>query len=209
MQVSAELAVEGAYVFTPHVFPDPRGVFLSPYLDSKFTETLGYPLFPVAQTSYSVSRRGVVRGLHYTATPPGTAKFVSCPYGRVLDLVLDVRTGSPTFGRWDSVVLDSRDFKSVYLPMGVAHMFVALEDDTVMSYVLSTEYVFENERALSPLDATLGLPIPADIEPILSERDRTAVTFAQAHAAGVLPRYETCAEIEAAFRLAERPHRPA
>ncbi|MBB5828972.1 epimerase EvaD [Micromonospora carbonacea] len=207
MQVATELAVEGAYVFTPRVFPDPRGVFVSPYLDSVFTETLGYPLFPVAQTSYSVSRRGVVRGLHYTTTPPGSAKFVSCPYGRVLDVVLDVRVGSPTFGRWDSVVLDSQGFRSLYLPTGVAHMFVALMDDTVMSYLLSTEYVFENERALSPLDDTLGLPVPADIEPILSDRDRTAITFAQAHAAGVLPRYEICAEIEA--RFAQGPHRTA
>lgn len=207
MQVATELAVEGAYVFTPRVFPDPRGVFVSPYLDSVFTGTLGYPLFPVAQTSYSVSRRGVVRGLHYTTTPPGSAKFVSCPSGRVLDVVLDVRVGSPTFGRWDSVVLDSQDFRSLYLPTGVAHMFVALMDDTVMSYLLSTEYVFENEQALSPLDATLGLPIPADIEPILSDRDRTAITFAQAHAAGVLPRYEICAEIEA--RLAQGAHRTA
>ncbi|SCF43540.1 epimerase EvaD [Micromonospora carbonacea] len=207
MQVATELAVEGAYVFTPRVFPDPRGVFVSPYLDSVFTETLGYPLFPVAQTSYSVSRRGVVRGLHYTTTPPGSAKFVSCPHGRVLDVVLDVRVGSPTFGRWDSVVLDSQDFRSLYLPTGVAHMFVALMDDTVMSYLLSTEYVFENERALSPLDDTLGLPVPADIEPILSDRDRTAITFAQAHAAGVLPRYEICAEIEA--RFAQGPHRTA
>nr|WHM28247.1 EvmS13 [Micromonospora sp.] len=197
MQVATELAVEGAYVFTPRVFPDARGVFLSPYLESTFTETLGHPLFPVAQTSYSVSRRGVVRGLHYTTTPPGSAKFVSCPHGRVLDVVLDVRVGSPTFGRWDSVVLDSRDFRSLYLPTGVAHMFVALVDDTVMSYLLSTEYVFENERALAPLDDTLGLPVPADIEPILSDRDRTAITFAQAHAAGMLPRYEVCAGIEA------------
>ncbi|MFV2109787.1 dTDP-4-dehydrorhamnose 3,5-epimerase family protein [Micromonospora sp. LOL_015] len=199
---ATELAVKGAFVFAPQIFADPRGVFLSPHLGSVFTQTLGYPLFPAAQTSYSVSRRGVVRGLHYTATPPGTAKLVSCPHGRVLDLVLDARIGSPTFGRWDSVVLDSRDFKSVYLPVGVAHMFVALEDDTVMSYVLSTEYVFENEQALSPLDATLGLPIPTDVEPILSDRDRTAVTFAQADKAGLLPRYETCAEIEAGFRLA-------
>ncbi len=206
MHTVAELAVEGAYVFTPHVFPDARGVFLSPYLDTTFIEALGYPLFPVAQTSYSVSRRGVVRGLHYTTTPPGSAKFVSCPHGSVLDLVLDVRVGSPTFGRWDSVVLDSRDFRSVYLPTGVAHMFVALEDDTVMSYILSTEYVFENERALSPLDPALGLPVPEDIEPILSERDRTAVTFAQARAAGLLPRYEACTEIEARSCPAKLPH---
>ncbi|TDC67341.1 dTDP-4-keto-6-deoxy-D-glucose epimerase [Micromonospora sp. KC207] len=194
------LTVEGAYAFAPTVYPDYRGVFLSPYLDSLFRDTVGYPLFPVRQTSYSVSRRGTLRGLHFTRTPPGTAKFVSCPHGRVLDLVLDVRVGSPTFGKWDSVVLDSEEFQAVYLPVGVAHMFVALADDTVMSYVLSQEYVFENELALDALDPELGLPIPEDVEPILSERDRTAITFDQALARGLLPDYRTCLEIESGFR---------
>lgn len=194
-----ELAVEGAVAFTPPVFEDYRGVFLSPFLDSVFVKTIGHPLFPVAQTSFSVSRRGVVRGLHFTATPPGTAKYVCCPRGRVIDIVLDVRVGSPTFGVWDSVVLDSRDFGAVYLPVGVAHMFVALEDDTVMSYILSQEYVPENELALSPLDPALKLPVPDDLNPIMSERDRVAPTFDQALRAGLLPDYETCAKIEAAF----------
>ncbi|MGV9772526.1 dTDP-4-dehydrorhamnose 3,5-epimerase family protein [Streptosporangium sp. NPDC003464] len=200
-----ELAVEGAFAFTPTVFPDHRGVFLSPYEESAFVETVGYPLFPARQLSYSVSRRGVVRGLHFTAAPPGTAKHVHCPRGRVLDMVVDVRVGSPTFGRWDAVVLDSRDRRSLYLPVGVGHLFVALEDDSMMSYTLSQEYVPENELALSPFDPALNLPIPEDVEPVLSDRDRTAPRLDQALAAGLLPDYRTCVKIEAGFRPGHAP----
>jgi epimerase EvaD len=194
-----KLEVEGAVEFTPDVFTDERGFFLSPFQESVFVAAVGHALFPVAQTSRSLSRRGAVRGLHYTVAPPGTAKYVHCPRGRVLDIVLDIRLGSPTFGRWDAVVLDQQDFRSLYFPVGVAHMFVVLEEDTVMSYILSTEYVQPNELALSPLDPALGLPIPADLEPILSARDRDAPTLAQARAAGLLPQYDTCLKLEAAF----------
>lgn len=195
-----ELAVTGAYAFTPAVFPDDRGVFLSPYQESVFAEAVGHPLFPVGQISCSVSRAGVLRGLHYTATPPGTAKFVHCPRGRVLDMVVDVRLGSPTFGRCDTVVLDDRDRRALYLPIGVGHLFVALGEDSVMSYTLSREYVPANELALSPFDPALGLPIPDGVELLLSERDRTAPTLDEARAAGLLPDFRECAEIEAGFR---------
>jgi 5-epimerase len=193
------LAVPGAFAFTPAVFPDERGAFVSPYLGSLFTETLGHPLFPVRQTSYSVSRRGVLRGLHYTATPPGSAKLVCCPHGRALDLVVDLRVGSPRFGCWDSVVLDDRSFTAVYLPVGVGHAFVALRDDTVMAYLLSQEYVPANELAVSAVDPALRLPIPEDIDPVMSERDRAAPTLDEARTAGRLPDFQTCRTIEAAF----------
>lgn len=193
------LAVEGAFAFVPRAFPDERGLFVSPFQDSVLEKAVGHPLFPVAQASHSVSRRGVVRGLHYTATPPGTAKYVHCPRGRALDIVFDVRVGSPTFGSWDSVILDSRDHRAVYLPVGVAHMFVALEDGTVMSYLLSREYVARDELAIAPLDPRLGLAIPGGIDPVLSERDRAAPTLEEAMAAGLLPDYELCVALEAEF----------
>jgi GNAT superfamily N-acetyltransferase len=91
----------------------------------------GHPLFAPAQISHSRSRRGVVRGVHYTATPPGMAKLVHCPQGRALDFIVDLRTGSPAFGRWESVELDPASGRSAYLPVGVGHLFVALEDDEV------------------------------------------------------------------------------
>jgi 5-epimerase len=195
---SRELAVAGAYEFTPRAFPDERGVFVSPFQQTAFSKAVGHLLFPVGQTNHSRSRRGVVRGLHYTATPPGGAKYVHCAHGRTIDIILDTRVGSPTFGRWDSVVLDQVHFRTVYFPLGVAHAFITLEDDSVMSYLISGEYVQENELAISALDPALGLPIPEGMKPILSERDFSAPTLEEAMVSGTLPDYSTCLEIERA-----------
>ncbi len=161
----------------------------------------GRRLFTVAQTNHSRSRRGVVRGVHFTVTPPGCAKYVYCAQGAALDIVVDIRVGSPTFGAWDAVEVDSRHFRSVYFPVGVGHAFVSYRDDTVMSYMISGEYVPENELAISVLDPALDLPLPQDIEPILSERDQAAMTLDEAERRGLLPRYEKCKEAEAALWL--------
>lgn len=193
-----ELAVDGAYEFTPEVFSDLRGSFCSPYQETAFFEAVGFRLFPVAQASHSTSRAGVVRGIHYTAVPPGMGKYVYCSRGRALDFVVDVRVGSPTYGSWESVELHEEAFRALYCPLGVGHLFVALTDDTVMTYMLSEGYVAENERAVSPFDSELGLDLPADLELVLSERDRRADTLAEAKAAGLLPKYTRCREIEVA-----------
>lgn len=192
------LAIGGCYAFTPQAFPDDRGVFVSPFHASAFRLASGRPMFALAQVSYSVSRRGAVRGLHFTATPPGTAKYVYCPHGQALDIVVDLRVGSPTFGCSASVTLGRDHCQALYLPVGVGHLFVALEDGTVMNYLLSREYLAENELAISPFDPQLALPIPAGIEPILSQRDRDAPPFAEVLAAGLLPDYATCQRIETA-----------
>ncbi|HEX5348576.1 MAG TPA: dTDP-4-dehydrorhamnose 3,5-epimerase [Pseudonocardiaceae bacterium] len=200
-----ELAVEGAFEFVPEVFPDDRGLFVSPFQDPAFAAAVGHPLFPVKQTNHSRSRCGVIRGIHYTVTPPGTAKYVYCARGRSLDIVVDVRTGSPTYGSWDAVALGQEDFRAVYLPIGVGHAFVALENDTVMSYLLSGSYAPENELAVSVLDPALGLPIPTDLVPIRSERDGAAPTLEAARAAGTLPEYAAC--VAAEEDLWSRPYR--
>lgn len=189
-----ELAVVGALEFTPTAYHDERGAFVSPYQEPAFMTARNEPLFRVAQLSHSRSRRGVVRGVHYTATPEGDAKYVHCPYGQVLDLVVDIREGSPTFGTWDAVVLDPVDCRAVYLPPGVGHAFVSLRDDSVMSYLLAASYAPAYERALSVLDPELALPLPDDIEPILSARDRAAPTLAEARALGELPPYRPTQE---------------
>lgn len=196
-----KLAVEGAVAFTPRVFPDDRGLFVSPFQEAAFIAATGATLFSVAQTNHSQSRRGVVRGVHFTVTPPGTAKYVYCARGSAIDVTVDIRVGSPTFGRSEGVLLDQRDFRAVYLPVGVGHAFIALEDDTVMAYLLSSPYIAENELALSPLDPALALGIPDDIDPILSDRDRVAPTLAEARASGLLPHYDRSQEIEHSLSL--------
>ncbi|MBT2376496.1 dTDP-4-dehydrorhamnose 3,5-epimerase family protein [Streptomyces sp. ISL-111] len=191
------MGVHGARVFTPTVFPDERGLFVAPFQRDPYTEAVGLPPFPPVQTAHSRSRRGVVRGVHYTAAPPGMATYVYCAQGRVLDMVVDVRVGSPTFGQWDSVLLDAQEFRAVYLPLGVGHAFSALEDDTVMSYLLSGGYSPEDEKAVSVFDPVLKLPVTQSPPPVLSPRDRSAPTLAQAQESGLLPDYATCLELEA------------
>jgi epimerase EvaD len=196
-----ELSVEGALEFTPEVSADHRGLFVSPFQETDFVRATGHRLFTVAQTNHSISRRGVVRGVHFTVTPPGCAKYVYCPQGAALDIVVDVRVGSPTFGKWDVVEVDPRYFRSVYFPVGVGHLFVSLQDDTVMSYLISGEYVPENELGLSAFDPELDLPLPKGVQPIMSERDLAAPTLAEAERRGLLPEYDKCKDAEAALWL--------
>jgi 5-epimerase len=186
-----ELAVPGAFEFTPRTFPDERGVFVSPYQEDAFVKAVGHPL-RVAQTNHSASRRGSVRGLHFADVPPGQAKYIYCPRGALLDVVVDIRVGSPTFGTWDAVMLDPVDFRAMYVPEGVGHAFVALEDDTVISYQCSTPYNPAAEHGISPMDPELDLPWPTDIKALLSQKDTEAPTLAEAESSGLLPAYEDC-----------------
>lgn len=186
-----ELAIADAWVFEPPVFPDARGAFAAPFQGAAFREALGFDL-TVAQTNHSVSARGVVRGVHFADTPPGQAKYVYCPRGALLDVVVDVRVGSPTFGEFEAVELDGRSCRAVYVAEGLGHAFVALEDDTVMAYLCSTPYSPGAEHGVSPVDPALGLPWPAELEPVLSDKDAAAPTLDSAARAGLLPTYTDC-----------------
>jgi 5-epimerase len=185
------LDVPGAWVFEPETFPDRRGLFAAPYQGPAFREALGFEL-TVRQANTSVSARGVIRGVHFADTPPGQAKYVQCVRGSVLDVVVDVRVGSPTFGRHDVVELDDRSCRAVYLAEGLGHAFVALADQTVVSYLCSTPYAPGREHGVSPLDAALGLPWPAGLPRVLSDKDAGAPTLAEAEVAGLLPTWSAC-----------------
>ncbi|RZS32749.1 dTDP-4-dehydrorhamnose 3,5-epimerase [Herbihabitans rhizosphaerae] len=194
-----QLAVADAFEFTPRSFPDSRGLFVAPFQEDAFVKAVGHPL-RVAQTNHSVSRRGTIRGVHFADTPPGQSKYVYCPRGALLDVIIDIRVGSPTFGKHEAVRLDAKSYNAVYLAEGLGHAFIALEDDTAMSYLCSTGYNPGAERGLNPLDAALDLPWPSDIEPILSEKDGAAPTLDQARADGILPVYDDCAAHYAKLR---------
>ena len=197
-----ELAVPGVLEFTPKVFPDGRGLFVAPFQEMAFAAASGHSLH-LAQTNHSVSRRGVVRGLHFSDVPPGQSKYVYCPRGALLDVAVDVRVGSPTFGSWDTAQLDSSTYRAVYLPEGVGHAFVALEEETVMTYLCSTPYAPAAERTVHPLDPALRLPWPPDVQPALSDRDGAAPTLAEAASAGILPTWEVCQARYAELRGAQ------
>ncbi len=194
-----ELAVPDSYVLDLVPHGDDRGRFTEWFRADVLAETTGAGLTP-AQANHSVSARGVLRGLHFALVPPGQAKYVYCPAGQVLDVVVDVRVGSPTFGAHDTVLLDSEQPRAVYLSEGLGHAFLSLADGSSVTYLVSTGYSPDREFAVDPLDPALGLPWPSDVTFELSARDRAAPTLAQAREQGLLPTMEQCSARYAELR---------
>jgi dTDP-4-dehydrorhamnose 3,5-epimerase len=194
-----ELSVPDAWVFTPRQHTDSRGTFLEWFRADALEKAIGHPL-RLAQGNHSVSRAGTLRGVHYADVPPSQAKYVTCVSGRVLDCVVDIRVGSPTFGQWASVVLDDVDRKGLYISEGLGHAFIALSESAQVSYLCSTPYTPGREHGVNPLDPDLALPWPADLAPLLSDKDAVAPTLKEAEAAGLLPRYAACRAFYADLR---------
>ncbi len=183
-----ELSVPDAYEITPQQFPDDRGVFFEWYRYDRLEETIGHPL-DLRQGNVSVSRRGVVRGIHFADVPRGQAKYVTALHGAVLDFAIDIRVGSPTFGKWDSVLLDTVDHRAIYLAEGLGHCFVALTEDATVSYLVSDVYDPSAEHGIDPRDPDIGLVYP-DKDLVLSAKDTDAPGLSEAAEAGLLPRWD-------------------
>lgn len=194
-----ELAVPDAYALDLVPHGDPRGRFTEWYRAGVLAGATGFGL-TLAQANHSVSARGVLRGVHFALVPPGQAKYVYCPSGRVLDVIVDVRVGSPTFGVHDSVVLDSDEPRAVYLAEGLGHAFVSLADGSSVTYLVSTGYAPDREFGIHPMDPELDLPWPDDVEFSLSAKDQAAPTLAEAREQGLLPTMEQCAARYAELR---------
>ncbi|QYH34854.1 dTDP-4-dehydrorhamnose 3,5-epimerase family protein [Salinibacterium sp. M195] len=185
-----ELSVPDSFEITPIQRADDRGVFLEWYRFDKLEEAAGHPL-NLRQANTSVSKKGVVRGIHFADIPPGQAKYVTVTHGAVIDYVIDIRVGSPTFGKWDSVRLDTVDRKAIYLAEGLGHAFVALTDDATVSYLVSDTYNASAEHGINPLDPEVGLVFPPEAgELLLSPKDVEAPTLAEARDAGLLPTWD-------------------
>jgi dTDP-4-dehydrorhamnose 3,5-epimerase len=188
------LRIEGAWVFTPRQHADERGRFLQSFTGSDFAVAVGHPL-AVAQTNLSVSAVGALRGVHFAQLPPSQAKYVSCPSGAVFDVVVDIRVGSPTYGLWDTVLLDDVDHRAVYVSEGLGHGFLSLADGSAVSYLCSAPYAPGREFGINPLDPALGIDWPTagrdgqPLDPVLSAKDASAPTLAEAHEQGQLPTY--------------------
>ena len=182
-----ELSVPDSYEITPKQFGDDRGIFLEWYRFDKLEERIGHSLV-LAQANTSVSKRGSVRGIHFADIPPSQAKYVTAVHGAVLDYIVDIRVGSPTYGQWDSVLLDDVDRKAVYIAEGLGHCFVALTDDATVSYLVNSPYSPGREHGINPLDPDVALVFPAEAgELLLSAKDMEAPGLSAAAAAGLLP----------------------
>lgn len=203
------LAVPGSWVVTPQQFGDPRGLFLESFRGDLLAEHVGHRL-DVVQTNLSVSASGVLRGVHFADVPPSQAKYVTCVAGAVLDVVVDIRVGSPTFGRWDAVLLDDADRRAVYVAEGLGHAFLSLADGSAVMYLCSAPYAPGREHGITPLDPELGIDWPATgrdgqpITPILSDKDRAAPTLAEARETGLLPGYAATQEFYASLASSGR-----
>jgi dTDP-4-dehydrorhamnose 3,5-epimerase len=186
-----ELKVPDSYVLdlTPH--GDSRGRFTEWYRADVLAEATGFGL-TLAQANHSVSARGVLRGVHFALVPPGQAKYVYCPSGKILDVIVDIRVDSPTFGTVDAVELDSENPKAVYLSEGLGHAFVSLADNTSVTYLVSSGYSPGREFGINPMDPDLALPWPTGVEFELSAKDTAAPTLAEAREQGLLPTMEQC-----------------
>jgi len=182
-----ELSIPDAYEITPVQRADDRGVFLEWYRFDRLEETIGHAI-DLRQANTSVSSKGVVRGIHFADIPIGQAKYVTATHGAVLDYVIDIRVGSPTFGQWDTVRLDDVDRRAIYLSEGLGHMFVALSDGATVSYLVSDVYNPSREHGINPLDPELELVFPEEAgELLLSPKDTEAPSLSEAAAAGLLP----------------------
>lgn len=194
MQVR-ELSIAGAWEFTPVQHEDDRGVFFESFKAGEVAEVIGHE-FTLAQANTSVSAAGVIRGIHFADVPPGQAKYVTCPKGAVLDVVVDLRVGSPTFGTYDAVLLDDAHRKAIYLSEGLGHAFCALQDDSTVTYLCSTGYNPAGEHGVSPLDEELAISWPsvgrdgAVLTPALSPKDLAAPSLRAAADSGLLPEYD-------------------
>lgn len=190
-----DLPLPGVWVNTPRIFPDDRGTFLEWFEADAVADKLGYPL-DIPQANLSTSAEGVVRGIHYADVPPGQAKYVTCVAGRILDIIVDLRRGSATFGRHITVELSADNRRGLFLPVGVGHGFVvpAGAGPATVCYLVSEGYSPGTEHGVNPVDPELGIDWSAagltEDGLILSAKDRQAPGYRDVEAS--LPSYSEC-----------------
>lgn len=182
-----KLSIAGTFLSSNKVHGDSRGFFREWFKSSELVKQ-GVDFKPV-QANFSMSNRGALRGLHFSISEQGQEKLVSCMYGEVLDVIVDLRIGSPTYLCVEKVVLKADLGDVLFIPSGVGHSFLAVSETAAVSYLTSSEYDAENEKTISPLDPELGIqwPVLDGIEFSLSDRDLIAPTLKEAEALGHLP----------------------
>lgn len=173
-----EMKIKGAWIHTPIRHNDERGHFEEQFKISQIISELGRS-FIVKQVNQSVSNKGVIRGIHFTDSPEGQAKYVSCPAGAIWDVVVDLREDSPTYGQWDAVELTAKNGLSVFISEGLGHAFLSLEDGSVANYLCTSEYEAKSDRTINPMSAKLAIAFESSgiTEFSLSAKDSEAADF--------------------------------
>ena len=184
-----ELSIAGAYVATHRVFPDERGLFREWFKAEEIASIDRN--FSVQQANYSKSNQFVIRGIHYSLAPQGQAKVVTCASGTIVDVLVDLRAGSPTYMKIEYVELSEDSGKVVYIPSGVGHGFIVASETAAVVYLTSSGYAPEHEKAICPTDEEIGIawPLPVGEEGIISKADTEAPSLGQAKESGTLPTF--------------------
>ena len=184
------LKISGSWKIEFQKFDDNRGFFYESFKEEDFKSQIGRNL-NIKQTNTSSSSKGSVRGIHYALVPPSQAKLVQCQRGSIKDYVIDIRVGSPTFGQFEEIELNEKSASAVFIEEGLAHAFVALENQTVVTYFVTEKYNPEREKGINPFDKTLNVRWP-DVDLILSEKDKQAISLEEAKSQGLLPTFDEC-----------------
>ena len=184
------LKISGSWKIEFQKFDDNRGFFYESFKEEDFKKLIGRNL-NIKQTNTSSSSKGSVRGIHYALVPPSQAKLVQCQRGSIKDYVIDIRVGSPTFGQFEEIELNENSASAIFIEEGLAHAFVALENQTVVTYFVTEKYNPEREKGINPFDKTLNVKWP-DLELIISEKDKQAISLDESKAQGLLPNYDEC-----------------
>ncbi len=173
-----KLEIPDVMVFEPRVFGDERGFFFESFHAESFGEHTGLDVV-FKQDNHSMSRRGVLRGLHFQRAPMEQGKLVRVVQGEIFDVAVDIRPGSPTFGKWVSQVLSSENKKQMWVPEGFAHGFLTLSDRAEVLYKATNFYAPKLEGCLAWDDPEIGIQWPAVDEILLSDKDRLGQTLTQ------------------------------
>ena len=176
---TVSLDLPGVVLFEPRSFADARGMFFESFSQRRFEAATGVHRSFV-QDNHSVSRRGVLRGLHYQLPPFAQGKLVRVAVGAAYDVAVDIRRGSPTFGRWVGAELTAGNRRQLWIPEGFAHGFLALEDGTEFLYKTTNYYDTASERCIVWNDPAIGINWPLADTPIVSDKDQAGLSLADA-----------------------------
>lgn len=176
--------IEGVYIIESDCYGDNRGWFMETYNEAKFREMGINNVFVQDNMSYS-AQKGTLRGLHYQRAPYSQAKLVRCTKGTVIDVAVDLRKGSPTYGKWTSCELSAENKRMFFIPRGMAHGFLTITDDVEFQYKCDNLYNKESEGGIRYDDPTINVDwgsLLNGIEPVLSEKDKNASTLEECNA---------------------------
>ena len=184
------LSISGSWKMEFQKFGDNRGFFYESFKEEDFKNQIGRNL-NIKQTNTSSSSKGSVRGIHYALVPPSQAKLVQCQRGSIKDYVIDIRVGSPSFGKFEEIEINENSATAIFIEEGLAHAFVALENQTVVTYFVTEKYNPVREKGINPFDKTLNVKWP-EIDLVLSEKDKQAISLEEAKSQGLLPTFDQC-----------------